>query len=147
MSVRFTFQSGDFELENPLQVKKWITEVIHRREKSVGNINYLFCDDEYLLGVNQHYLQHDTYTDIITFDYVVGGLVCGDILISIDRVGENAAKYDVSFELELLRVIIHGVLHLLGQGDKSDNEAAEMRRQEEAALELWKDMFREEQEG
>ena len=147
MSIRFTFQSGDFELEKPLQVKKWITEVIQRRERTVGNINYLFCDDEYLLRVNQHYLQHDTYTDIITFDYVVGGLVSGDILISIDRVGENAVKYDVSFELELLRVIIHGVLHLLGQGDKSDSEAAEMRHQEEDALALWKDMFREEQEG
>lgn len=124
-------------------MKKWLAEVIRRRGKSVGNINYLFCDDEYLLGVNRQYLDHDTYTDIITFDYVAGGLISGDILISIDRVGENATKFGVPFEHELHRVVVHGVLHLLGQGDKSDDEAREMRRQEEEALAL----FHEEQDA
>ena len=143
MSIRFSVQSVDFDLQEPQKVRKWLAEVIRRRGKSVGNINYLFCDDEYLLGVNRQYLDHDTYTDIITFDYVAGGLISGDILISIDRVGENATKFGVPFEHELHRVVVHGVLHLLGQGDKSDDEAREMRRQEEEALAL----FHEEQDA
>ena len=141
MSIRFSVQSVDFDLPEPQKVRKWLAEVIRRRGKSVGNINYLFCDDEYLIGVNRQYL--DTYTDIITFDYVAGGLISGDILISIDRVGENATKFGVPFEHELHRVVVHGVLHLLGQGDKSDDEAREMRRQEEEALAL----FHEEQDA
>lgn len=145
MAIRFSVQSGDFELPEPLKVKKWVEEVVVRRGKSVGNINYLFCDDNYLLDVNLRYLNHDTFTDIITFDYVAGNLVSGDILISTERVGENAGLYGVSFERELRRVIIHGVLHLLGQGDKSESEASEMRRLEEQALVLWEEMFREEQ--
>lgn len=145
MAIRFSVQSGDFELLEAPKVQKWLSEVVKRRGKSVGNINYLFCDDEYLLGVNRQYLQHDTYTDIITFDYVAGGLVSGDIMISVERVGENATGFGVPFEQELHRVIVHGVLHLLGQSDKSEAEAAEMRRQEEEALALWDVMFREEQ--
>lgn len=137
MSIRFSAQSVDFKLAEPQKVKTWLSEVIQRRGKSVGNINYLFCDDEYLLGINQRYLNHDTYTDIITFDYVAGNLISGDIMISVDRVGENAAKFGVPFEQELRRVVVHGVLHLLGQGDKSDEEAREMRRLEEEALSLF----------
>ncbi len=145
MAIRFSSQSGNFELAEPQKVRQWVAEVIRRRGMAVGNINYLFCDDEYLLGVNQQYLQHDTYTDIITFDYVAGTLVSGDIVISVDRVGENAGKFGVPFEQELHRVVIHGVLHLLGQGDKSESEAAEMRRLEEAALGLWEQLFHEQQ--
>lgn len=141
MAIRFSSQSGDFELREPEKVRRWIAEVIGRRGMSVGNVSYLFCDDEYLLGINRQYLQHDTYTDIITFDYVAGGLVSGDIMISTERVGENAATFGVAFEHELHRVIIHGVLHLLGQGDKTDEEAAAMRRQEEEALRLWEELF------
>ncbi len=147
MSVRFAAQSGDFEVPEAQKVKKWVAEVVKRRDRQVGNINYLFCDDEYLLQVNRQYLQHDTYTDIITFDYVAGGLISGDIMISTERVGENAAKYEVPFERELHRVIIHGVLHLLGQGDKSDDEAREMRRQEDEALALWDALFHEERKS
>ena len=142
MAIRFSVQSGDFELAEPEKVRRWLSEVIRRRGMSVGNVNYLFCDDEYLIQVNRQYLDHDTYTDIITFDYVAGGLVSGDILISVERVGENAVLFGVPFEQELNRVVVHGVLHLLGQGDKSDSEAAEMRRQEEEALALWNTMFR-----
>ena len=145
MAIRFSSQSGDFELKEPEKVRQWLAMVVRRRERSVGNINYLFCDDEYLLEANRRYLDHDTYTDIITFDYVAGGLISGDIMISTDRVGENARQFGVPFEQELHRVVAHGVLHLLGQGDKSPAEAAEMRRQEEEALALWNDMFREEQ--
>jgi len=141
MAIRFSVQSVDFELHEPENVKKWISELIKRRGKVVGNINYLFCDDEYLLGVNQQYLNHDTYTDIITFDYVVANLISGDIMISVDRVGDNSVQLDTDYEQELHRVIIHGVLHLLGQGDKSEQESAEMRRQENDALRLWDEMF------
>lgn len=145
MAIQFSVQSGDFELSEPEKVRRWVSEVVRRRGMAVGNIGYLFCDDEYLLGVNRQYLDHDTYTDIITFDYVAGGLVSGDIMISTERVGENASLFGVPFGQELHRVIIHGVLHLLGQGDKSAAEAAEMRRQEEEALALWNDMFHGEQ--
>ncbi len=145
MSIRFASQNIDFELPQAEKVKKWVSQVVQLRGKRVGNISYLFCDDEHLLGVNQQFLNHDTYTDIITFDYVVADLISGDIMISVDRVGENAEKFGVSFEQELHRVVIHGVLHLLGQGDKSDAEAVEMRRQEEEALALWNTMFPVEQ--
>lgn len=141
MAIRFSVQSGNFELIDEQKLKKWVSEVIKCRGKQVGNINYLFCDDEYLLNVNQRYLNHDTYTDIITFDYVAADLISGDIIISVDRVGENALLFGVPFEQELRRVVIHGVLHLFGQGDKSESEATEMRRQEEAALDVWNDMF------
>ena len=145
MSIRFASQNINFELPQAENVKKWISQVVLLRGKRVGNISYLFCDDDHLLEVNQQFLNHDTYTDIITFDYVVADLISGDIMISVDRVGENAEKFGVSFEQELHRVVIHGVLHLLGQGDKSDAEAVEMRRQEEEALVLWNTMFPAEQ--
>lgn len=145
MAIRFSSQNEGFELPEASNVKKWIAEVVNRRGKSVGNISYLFCDDEYMLGVNRQYLDHDTYTDIITFDYVVADLISGDIFISVDRVVENAQQFGVEFERELHRVIIHGVLHLLGQGDKTDDDAREMRRQEEEALALWDTLFRVEQ--
>ena len=145
MAIRFSSQNEGFELPEASNVKKWIAEVVNRRGKRVGNISYLFCDDEYMLGVNRQYLDHDTYTDIITFDYVVAGLISGDIFISVDRVVENAQQFGVEFERELHRVIIHGVLHLLGQGDKTDDDAHEMRRQEEEALALWDTLFRVEQ--
>lgn len=145
MSIRIASQNIDFELPQVEKVKKWVSQVVQLRGKRVGNISYLFCDDEHLLGVNQQFLNHDTYTDIITFDYVVADLISGDIMISVDRVGENAEKFGVPFEQELHRVVIHGVLHLLGQGDKSDAEAVEMRRQEEEALALWNTMFPVEQ--
>lgn len=145
MAIRFAAQDIDFDLPKADFVKKWISEVVQRHQRRVGNISYLFCNDEYLLGVNQQYLNHDTYTDIITFDYVAADLISGDIMISVDRVGENASIFGVPFEQELHRVIIHGVLHLLGQGDKSETESMEMRCQEEEALALWNTMFPVEQ--
>ena len=137
MSIYFSTEKLDFELENELRVKRWITAIVNAQNKRVGNIGYLFCDDAYLINVNRTYLNHDTYTDIITFDYVEGNVISGDIMISVERVRENAALFNSSFEQELQRVIIHGVLHLLGQADKSDEEAAEMRKKEESALALW----------
>ena len=137
MSIYFSTENLDFELEDESRVKKWIITIVNAQNKRVGNIGYLFCDDAYLINVNRTYLNHDTYTDIITFDYVEGNVVSGDIMISVERVRENAALFNSTFEQELHRVIIHGVLHLLGQADKSDEEAAEMRKKEEMALALW----------
>ena len=145
MAIRFTYHSGNLSTDIEENAKKWIAEVIKRHGKSVGSISYLFSTDDFVLEANQHYLNHDTFTDIITFDYVAGNLISGDILISVDRVGENAKKFNVPYQQELLRVVIHGIHHLLGQGDKTDTEALEMRKKEEESLRLWNEMFHEEQ--
>lgn len=137
MAISFSTENINFNLKDKTKVKKWISDIIKAQSKKVGDIGYLFCDDAYLINVNQSYLNHDTYTDIITFDYVEGDVVSGDIMISVERVKENAAIFNTSFDQELHRVIIHGVLHLLGQADKSESEAAEMRKKEEMALALW----------
>ena len=137
MAISFSTENIHFDLPEPDKVKKWITHVIRIHGKRVGEVNYLFCDDYYLINVNRTYLNHDTYTDIITFDYVAGNIVSGDIFISIQRVEENARLFKVPFEQELHRVIIHGILHLLGQEDKSETDAKEMRRREEECLSLW----------
>ena len=139
MSIRFFDETGNFNLIDEKYVKRWITAVITSRNMTVGNINYLFCDDKYLIQVNRQYLNHDTYTDIITFDYVVGSLVSGDILISVERVKENASILDLSFEEEMLRVLVHGVLHLLGQEDKTEKDAREMRSMEKESIGLWRE--------
>lgn len=140
MAIYFSSENIKFDLRGKLKVKKWITDLIKAQNKKVGDICYLFCDDAYLIEVNRTYLDHDTYTDIITFDYVEGDTISGDILISVERVKENAQLFNTTFDQELHRVIIHGVLHLLGQGDKTEAEAAQMRKKEEAALALWNTM-------
>lgn len=138
MAITFSQQIENLTLPSETLLKKWITCVISNQGKRVGVISYLFCDDDYVLSANQTFLNHDTYTDIITFDYVEGDVISGDIMISVDRVKENSAIFNTSFEQELLRVIIHGILHLLGQGDKTDIDASEMRNRENNALALWK---------
>lgn len=140
MAINFSNNDIKFSLKEKTKLKNWIKKVVELQNKKVGEINYLFCNDEYVLEVNQAYLNHDTYTDIITFDYVEGNLISGDILISVDRVGDNAGKFGVPFEQELHRVIIHGVLHLLGNKDKTDAEAKKMRAKENEALELFSKM-------
>lgn len=137
MAISFSSANIDFELDDIAKVKHWISDTIKAQGKRVGAIGYLFCDDTYLIDVNRQYLNHDTYTDIITFDYVGDDVISGDILISVERVKENAKLFGVTFDHELHRVVIHGILHLLGQGDKSDAEATEMRKKEEAALARW----------
>lgn len=141
MAIYFSSENTKFDLKAKMKVKKWITDIIKAQGKRVGDISYLFCDDAYLIEVNREYLDHDTYTDIITFDYVEGDVISGDILISVERVEDNAAQFNTTFEQELHRVIIHGILHLLGQKDKSDADAAMMRKKEESALELWNSML------
>lgn len=113
----------------------WLSKVCDLEQKSIKEINIIFCSDEYLLTMNKEYLSHDYYTDIITFDYYTEAIT-GDLFISIDRVRENALMNNVSFDNELRRVIAHGVLHLLGYGDKSEEESILMRKKENAALAL-----------
>lgn len=134
MAVYFSNEGVNFNLRNRTILKQWICAVVGLRGKRVGEISYQFCDDSYILQVNQEYLDHDTYTDIITFDYVEGDTVSGDILISVERVADNAKQFSVTFEQEFCRVLIHGVLHLLGQKDKSPRDAKKMREREEDAL-------------
>ena len=116
--------------------KIWLQRVIREEGKLPGDISYIFCDDEYMLVRNQSFLNHDTYTDIITFDDCFGDVVSGSILISLDRVGENAAKFGKTFENEFLRVLVHGTLHLCGYKDKTDEEAKIMRQKEDESLAL-----------
>ena len=117
-------------------LSNWITEVCSKEFKEFGDISLIFCSDEYLLDMNRTHLDHDYYTDIITFDYTENQIVSGDLFISIDRVRDNASDFNVSFDHELHRVIIHGVLHLCGYKDKSDYEEKLMRTKENNALSL-----------
>lgn len=116
--------------------KIWLQQVIRKEGKVPGDIAYIFCDDEYMLERNVAFLNHDTYTDIITFDECVGNIVAGSILISLDRVGENAEAFGKSFENEFLRVLVHGTLHLCGYKDKTEEEAKTMRQKEDESLAL-----------
>ncbi|MBH83431.1 MAG: rRNA maturation RNase YbeY [Flavobacteriales bacterium] len=120
----------DFQLKDYESITKWLNDVIRTEHKELGEINYIFCDDQYLLKKNQEYLQHDTFTDIITFDYTEENRLFADIFISIERVKENAINFAVPFETELKRVIIHGVLHLIGYKDSSDEYTKTMRSKE-----------------
>ncbi|WP_167964453.1 rRNA maturation RNase YbeY [Saonia flava] len=127
----------DFQLKDDVRHKSWILTIFEIENSFCGDINYIFCDDRYLLEINKKYLNHDTYTDIITFDYSAGNLISSDIFISIDRVRENAANLDVDFEEELLRVMSHGILHLLGFNDKTEDEKAQMRVKENEMIKLF----------
>ena len=120
----------DFQLKDDESITIWLKYAISKENKELGEINYIFCDDQYLLKKNQEYLQHDTFTDIITFDYTEKNRLSGDIFISIERVKENAITFAVPFDNELRRVIIHGVLHLMGYKDKSKEDAEKMRNKE-----------------
>jgi probable rRNA maturation factor len=119
----------------------WITKVISLREGNVGDINSIFCGDDYLHEMNVQYLNHDTLTDIITFPYATFPEVSGDLFISTERVADNARQFSVEYTEELHRVIIHGILHLCGQSDKSPEEAEQMRALEQWALDLRPDVL------
>jgi len=109
----------------------WLKDIILSEDKKLGEINYIFCDDEYLLKVNQDYLQHDYYTDIITFDYVKGKTISGEIFVSLQRISDNASTLSKNYEEELRRVLAHGVLHLCGYKDKTEEEEQLMRIKED----------------
>lgn len=133
--VELFFEDTEVLDLNPEFFILWLSKVCDLEQKSIKEINIIFCSDEYLLTMNKEYLSHDYYTDIITFDYYTEAIT-GDLFISIDRVRENALMNNVSFDNELRRVIAHGVLHLLGYGDKSEEESILMRKKENAALAL-----------
>ncbi|MCR9183389.1 MAG: rRNA maturation RNase YbeY [Flavobacteriaceae bacterium] len=128
------FSETDFQLPNQDVYFSWITQIIKEEKFILGDINYVFCDDELLHKINLEYLQHDTLTDIISFDYSVGKQLHGEIYISIERIKDNAQKFKVSFENELLRVMIHGILHFMGYKDKSPEEQQQMRQKENEAI-------------
>jgi len=128
----------DFTLDNQEQITNWIENTIKEEGYQLEEISYIFCDDTYLLEKNIEYLNHDTLTDIISFDYSVGKIISGDIFISIERVMENASEFKVNFIDELHRVIIHGILHYCGYKDKTSNEKEVMRNKENYYLSLLK---------
>ncbi len=137
--IEFYSEDVEFELENPNQVSEWITSIIENHDHELVNLTYVFCSDDYLHEINVEYLDHDTLTDIITFDNAdEEGIVEGDIFISIDRVRENANVLGIDFKDELHRVLIHGVLHLLGFKDKTEEQEALMRNQEDSSFSLRK---------
>jgi len=135
-TIQYFSEQTDFILPEQSRVSDWISLCISKKEKKTGSLNFIFCSDEYLLTLNKEYLNHNTFTDIITFNYVEGDTISGDIFISIDRVKENAADLIIDFKDELHRVIIHGVLHLIGYSDKTPEEAQEIRGQEDFCLTL-----------
>lgn len=127
--ISFNYET-ELQLDNEEHLSQWISNTITNEGFSEGEINYIFCDDAYLIDLNIEFLDHDTLTDIISFDYTLGKLINGDVYISIERVRENADDFEVTFENELSRVMIHGILHYCGYKDKTEAEEAEMRSKE-----------------
>lgn len=133
-----SFQAADvsFEPTQKSNLRKWIFSTAEFEKKQLGEISFVYCSDNYLLEVNKKYLDHNYYTDIITFPYNEGNIISGDLLISIDRIKENALELGVIFENELHRVMIHGVLHLMGYNDKTPDQKAQMTEKEDYYLNL-----------
>jgi probable rRNA maturation factor len=134
--ISFNYET-DFELGNEDVFEDWISRVLVSESKKEGDINYVFCDDAYLHKLNVEYLEHDTLTDIISFDYCVGNEIHGDIFISVERVEDNSKDFNVSFEEEMKRVVVHGILHYCGYKDKSGEDEAIMRAKEEEKISMF----------
>ena len=134
--IRFFNEDSDFVLKGKQKCREWLRLVCGSEVKRVGEINVIFCSDNYILDVNMRYLQHDYFTDIITFDYCEGDKISGDLFISVDSVRENASFYGASFEEEMHRVIVHGVLHLIGYDDHTESDIATMRSKENYYLDI-----------
>ena len=134
-----SFHSEGVSTKTPSKrlLKAWIKEFVSNHGKKVGELAFIFCSDEKILEVNQSFLQHDYYTDIITFDYCEGEIVSGDIFISVERVKENATSHNVEYNTELIRVLAHGVLHLIGFQDKSPKKKKEMTENEDLCISLF----------
>ncbi|HIS22652.1 MAG TPA: rRNA maturation RNase YbeY [Candidatus Cryptobacteroides intestinipullorum] len=135
--VAFYFEDTDFKLRHKTRIKEWLRLVAESEVFTLGNISVIFCSDNYILDINQKYLQHDYFTDIITFDYSEGGRISGDLFISVDSVRENSVEYGTEFEDELHRVIVHGILHLIGYDDHTEDEIKTMRSKEDYYLSLF----------
>ncbi len=141
MSITFHKEEIEFELPEEEKLVEWLGEIATKENKTISLLTYIFCSDEYILDINKTYLNHDYYTDIITFPYKQGHEIESDIFISVDTVRTNAIEYDTTFNKELLRVIAHGLLHMLGYGDKTDEDQAKMTEMEDMCLELWEKSF------
>lgn len=135
--ISFFYEEINFILPYIRKTKAWIKTIINQEKFESEQINFIFCSDSYLHGLNVEYLNHDTYTDIVTFDYSEGRCLEGDIYISIDRVKENAQNLNIDFFEELKRVMAHGVLHMMGYGDKTQKEQKLMRLKEDSCLSLY----------
>ena len=135
--IGFLNEGIRFKLPSPRKTKQWLASIAEQEGKAIESLTYIFSSDKYVSALNQRYLKHNTLTDIITFDYSEGEGIIGEVYISIPRVRENANLFKQPFELELRRVVAHGLLHLLGYKDKSPRQSARMRRKEEACLSLW----------
>ena len=140
--IRYFEKDISFDLQSKLTIKKWIKTIIEQNNKSCKDINIIFCSDPSILEINIQFLGHDYYTDIITFDYCEGKNISGELYISIDTVKANAEEYEQEFQTELHRVIIHGILHLLGWDDHCDEDIAQMRSAEDSALALLAEMMK-----
>jgi len=134
MAIHFHNEHIDFPDIDKKSVKNWIKKVIASHNSEIGELNYIFTSDENILAINNKYLEHNYYTDVITFDYTDDSIISGDIFISLETVKTNSEKFKQDYSIELKRVIIHGVLHLIGFKDKTEPEANEMRMQEDNAL-------------
>jgi probable rRNA maturation factor len=134
LAISQTSEGSKFFYKKFSLLKKWLNRVIENENFKTGDISIVFTSDSYLLSINREYLKHDYYTDVITFDYSTESIISGDILISIDRVKENAVNYNVEFKDELDRVILHGILHLLGYNDANDPDISIMRSKETTYL-------------
>ena len=134
--IRYFSEGIKFDLPGKLANNRWLRFVAEAEAKRIGDVNIIFCSDPSILDVNINYLGHDYYTDIITFDYVEGSVLSGDLFISIDSVRENASFYGAEFPVELRRVMVHGILHLIGYDDHTPDEQAEMRSKEDYYLSL-----------
>ena len=132
--IQFLAENTDMPRLKPQLLKRWIRQTATECGFCTGEIAFVFCTDERILEVNQQYLQHDYFTDIITFDYTEDGIISGDIFISLDTVASNAQALEIPFTDELHRILIHGILHLCGQDDKAPGDKAEMTRRENEAL-------------
>lgn len=141
--ISFQSQSLSFRLKGQKNFKAWLQSIAEKEKKEIAELSYVFMSDAELLEHNIKYLNHTSLTDIITFDYCEGKSIKGDILISIERVKENAATFDVGFEVELKRVMAHGLLHLCGYKDKKKSDIEIMRKKENAALKLWQQLYAE----
>ena len=132
--IHFFSEEIDFNLDHHEEISSWIKTIAKNHKRKINSLNYIFCSDEYLLQINIDYLQHDTFTDIITFDNSENDEIEGDIFISTERVLENSKRLNIPFKEEFLRVVAHGILHLLGYRDKSKSDIAEMRNAENQSL-------------
>lgn len=141
MAVNIFYEDVDFKLKQVTKVKTWVKDIVAKHSGKPKSITIVFCNDDYLLQINRQYLNHDYFTDIITFPYEDFPMVGGDIFISIDTVKSNALQFEVNFSNEVMRVISHGILHLIGFNDYSDAERANMHQLEDSALMMFEEKY------